>query len=117
MGSPLFPYFLALLFPLMAAYGVWNGGFSVYLCLAAIAIAIPLGDLTLKQRETPLTAQAWWADLPLCLYPVLQCLLLISALNRVAEGAEQLGLALAVGISGAAGITVAHELIHRRRRW
>lgn len=117
-------YLLAYLLPLTAGVGLAVGGWTVWITLVLVYVAIPLADHWLgsdprsDQGRVELSAGelgVLWAALPVQL-ALFAGLALVWQRPGV-EGWERLGWIVSVGLSaGGLGITVAHELIHRRDR-
>lgn len=111
------------LVPLVAA-GVVYGGVWSFAALAYVFFAVPLIDalagITTANPE-PGQARSRWIDLPLWLWAPTQLAIIGAVIWRVTQGEfqwwESAGLVLSAGIvNGAAGITIAHELMHRKTK-
>ncbi len=120
------PYFLAYLTPLSVVLGTLEGGLWTFQTLVWIYLVIPSidGVVGVNRRNRP-EAEALAAGhsiayrLPLWLYAPTQAALIAWALwtvaNRPLAPLELAGLTLSLGAAnGVVGITVAHELMHRR---
>lgn len=114
---------LSLIYPALVWLGVSFGGFWLWAPLLLNIVLVPLLDLLLARWfprwRMPASWQRWYFYPPVFwLYAIAQAAALWLALQRVGEGAgfvESFALASSVGImTGTAGITAAHELIHRR---
>lgn len=116
-------YWLALLTPGSAAVGIALGGAWTFLTPVSLYLIIPALDAALGRdlRDPPTPRSTWAFDLPVRLTALAQFGLVAWALWAVATipltRVEVVGLTLSVGLSsGAAGIIIAHELMHRRGR-
>lgn len=124
-------YLLAYFLPLTAGVGLVLGGWTVWITLVLVYVAIPLVDQWLGPDDRALPRRAaqeqsrvdltrgelgvLWAVLPVQL-ALLVGLALVWSRPDVAMW-ERLGWIASVGLSaGGLGITVAHELIHRQDR-
>lgn len=79
-----------------------------------------LGRFALVETKTPRGPASVWYEVPIYLWAIVQTALLVWTLNYQGElaGSEAAILALSVGLlTGGFGITVSHELVHRRTRW
>lgn len=122
-------YFASFIVPILAAIGLAIGRGWAWLTVFAVFIAIPVLDAWLgtqdgnldeptaaKVRRNPVYSLILYAHLPIQI-------LLILYLGHVWNSTNQpnwvrLGWILSVMLStGGIGITVAHELIHRRTSW
>jgi alkane 1-monooxygenase len=120
------PYFLAYLTPLSVVQGFERGGFWTYQTIVWVYVIIPLIDAAagldtrnLSEREAAARERSLAYRLPLWLYVPVQLGVIVWALDMAAGGGASLleisGLTISLGIAtGAIGITVAHELMHRR---
>lgn len=120
------PYYIAYLTPLSVVVGYTLGGAWAFQTLIWVYAVIPVFDAlvgrdrrSLPEYEAQARGRALAYRLPLWLYVPLQMALLGWALwtvaNRPLSGLEFIGLAISLGVAnGAIGITVAHELMHRR---
>jgi alkane 1-monooxygenase len=120
------PYFLAYLTPLSVVQGFERGGLWTYQTIVWVYVIIPLIDTAvglhmrnLSEPEAAARERSLAYKLPLWLYVPVQLGVIVWALDMAAgSGASLLelgGLTISLGIaSGAIGITVAHELMHRR---
>ena len=120
---------LVYLIPLTAFFGYHLGGLFAFLTPVVVFVLIPSLDLVLgRDRANPADPaaadpqEALRYDFWLWLAAPVGALLILWALIVVAWGEPGalrfLGLALSVGIcTGSVGITVAHELFHRRDPW
>lgn len=114
---------LSLVYPALVWLGVSLGGFWLWAPLLLNIVLVPLLDhLFARSRPSWRMPSSWqrrYFSLPVFwLYAIAQAAALWLALQRVSEGpgfVESFALASSVGImTGTAGITAAHELIHRR---
>lgn len=115
-------YLLAYLLPATAGVGLLVGGWTVWITLVLVYVAIPLADQWLgsdtrsnAERAELTTGELMrlWAALPAQL--ALFAGLALAWHRPDVEGWERVGWIASVGLSaGGLGITVAHELIHRR---
>lgn len=112
----------ALIYPLMVGLSLVLGGAWMWLPLAFNLLLVPLADAGMRK---------WWPDWQpsvrlqrrlfapwsFVLYAVMQTTVLATALCKASQGlsgAEWFAWVSAVGImTGTAGITAAHELVHR----
>jgi alkane 1-monooxygenase len=120
------PYYLSFLTPLSVVHGFQLGGLWSYQTIVWVYGIIPLIDWcvgldkgNLSEDEAAARERSLAFKLPLWLFVPLQLGLIVWALGMVAEGGASLleifGLTISLGIAtGAIGITVAHELMHRR---
>src|SRR5262245_39836893 len=123
------PFLLPFLVPLLAWFGLTQGGPWVLAGWLFVFIAHPILDF-LAGNENPnrtatetatATASVPYHSLLLWLYVPYQAAFLSYALwwaaTRNPTPLELLGATLSIGsITGGLGITIAHELVHRRRR-
>ncbi len=105
---------VALLAVTLAAGGAWP-----LLVPAFVFGFVPVADVLFGKDDTDLGPQVWWHDLPLWLWVPTQ----LAAIAWLVVSAPALpGLDLAVAVfavgllAGAGGITIAHELMHRKGR-
>src|SRR4051812_42355431 len=116
----ILPYFLAFLYPAAAYFGAEIGGWGDYAVLIGTAMAPVLDRILPEQTQTKHNGGKELASLALWYYVVTQLILLLWAMHRVSsspfESGIHLPLMISVGLSGAVGITAAHELIHRRAK-
>ena len=120
------PYLLIYAIPLTTGVGLWLGGAGIFLGLALVFILIPLldalggldtanpdadGEKALDRNPMfNLTVRLWFVPQVGLIAFGLWC-----AVNGGWSPMEWMGAVLSVGVSsGAGGITVAHELMHRR---
>lgn len=119
-------YYLVYILPLLLYLGLQWGGIYIYSVLILVFLFVPLADTLigrLKNYSPPLSSQAvdkFLYDWPLYLFVPIQWLMLFwgaDTLNtKLLTFPEKLGLLLSTSIiTGAGGITIAHELIHRRK--
>lgn len=113
-------YWLMIPFAASAWLGPWLGGPYAYLTPAFAFGLIPLGDRLLRGRVPARSSSsgARTSDGLLYLYAAFHCWLIPWACLRFAGAPlDDAGLLLSVSlVSGGLGITIAHELIHRRSR-
>jgi alkane 1-monooxygenase len=116
------PFSVIYVIPALAAWTLHLGGAAPWLVPVVVFGLIPLLDLLIGKDATNPPPDAPSDRLPyralLYLYVPVQLALLVFGAHRIAAGAVPLAAtAIAVGVSnGALGITVAHELIHRRSK-
>lgn len=120
------PYYLSFLTPLSVVHGFQLGGLWSYQTILWVYGVIPLIDWCvgldtrdLAEDEAAARERSLAFKLPLWLFVPVQLGLIVWALDMAAgSGASALeigGLTVSLGIAtGAIGITVAHELMHRR---
>lgn len=111
------PFWLMYVVAALCALATWLGGPWPLVVPAFVFGVVPLADLVLGRDETDHGPHRWTDDVPLWTWVPTQ-LLTIGALVATAPGRSPVELALATGavgiVSGAAGITIAHELVHRK---
>lgn len=116
------PYFVVLAIPLVIVLGVVRGSWAAGAGIAFVFVATPMLDLLLGRRRdnegTSTTTRARVHDVPLFLWIAIQAAVMIWLVDRVATSpGSALEHALAIVslglLTGGAGITVAHELMHR----
>lgn len=117
---------LVLLIPLIVVAGIARGGWWSGVGIAVVFVAIPILDALLghdrSNRGTDDARPRWVADLPLFTWCALQLTVLPWAIARLVAG-DRTALDVALGTislgltTGAIGITVAHELMHRSSRF
>ena len=115
-------FFLATLLPPAVAWGLWHAPRTGWLVMLGVQLAIAALELlpALRRSAPAQPALGWHRAVP-WLHVPLQAGLLAIGLVVVMRPAEGLGTALlagfaAGGVTGALGITVAHELGHSRSR-
>lgn len=121
MNRPAWPYAIAYIFPLITALGLYARGPWIFSGIAFVLILTPLldslGGLDLDNPPDEVPNQRLWRfDLILWLWLPTQLAILGYALTQADSltSVERLGLALSLGsLTGAGGITIAHELMHR----
>jgi alkane 1-monooxygenase len=124
------PFALAYLVPLTAALGLWLGGPWTFATPLLIFVITPVLDALLGidthnpagPDEERARGQVRLYDLWLVLWVPVQLGLLAWALWQVGRGEltalELVGVTLSIGlVGGAGGITIAHELMHRKAAW
>jgi len=118
------PYFVVLLIPIVIVLGVARGSWAAGAGIAFVFVATPLLDLLLGRRVdndgTTVVTRSRVHDVPLFLWVIVQATVTTWIVDRlVTAPGSALETALAivsVGLmAGGAGITVAHELMHRPR--
>lgn len=122
--APRPAFFIAYTVPALVLLGAQAGGAATLLGVALVFVVLPILDerVGLDTRDPAEGARrSPWADLPLALWLPVQAALVAWLVVRVGRGAyapaEALGLMLSLGVmNGAGGITIAHELMHRRGR-
>jgi alkane 1-monooxygenase len=124
--SNVLPYYLGYLTPLSVVVGYALGGawsfqtlFWVYAIIPVIDVLVGRDRRGLPEHEALARSRALAYRVPLWLYPPLQGGLLVWALwtvaNQPLSAVELTGLTISLGVAnGVIGITVAHELMHRR---
>jgi len=126
--TAVFPFFLLLLFPISAALSLRFGGLWLFQAPALAFVVMPAIDFLMDKVKRPealrLSVSANGEKLANALlhsYVILQLFLIAVGIVRVPEILEQrgwfevFGLVLTFGImTGGIGITIAHELVHRR---
>jgi alkane 1-monooxygenase len=124
-----FPFFIAYLIPGTAALGLAKGGWWTFSGVVLVFVLTPVLDLLVghnranpPELEGPRPQRNPVFDLALWLWVPTQLSLIAWGLWSMATQSlapfEVLGVTLSVGISsGAGGINVAHELMHRHGRW
>ncbi len=118
-------WWLAFATPLVVTVGAWLGGLWTAAGIALVFVVLPVLDerIGLDTRNPPEGApRARLRDAPLAVWLPVQLVLTAWLCARVGAGhyslSESVGLALSLGImNGAGGITIAHELMHRRGRF
>lgn len=117
------PYLTPLMIPFLSLYGIHLGGIMVLTGFGICFFFHPLLDVLFGRGEVQeVTLDSFiWSSLLLIYLPI-QIFFLISILLLVSKNVfsvfELIGVALSTGaVSGALGITIAHELIHRKKRW
>ena len=114
------PYFLVYTFPVMLFAGITLGGTWTFLPTVFVFGVIPLADwLVGIDPRTAGPGSRTWFDLPLVLWVPTQLIIIGATIHAVTSGdrsaAEIVGLVFSTGlVTGGAGITIAHELMHRR---
>ncbi|MCB9646564.1 MAG: alkane 1-monooxygenase [Deltaproteobacteria bacterium] len=127
-GRPATPLAFGLVFiiPAVAALGLALGGLLPLLTAALVFVLVPVADAlappALGNPEGDAVPARWAFDAWLVLWVPAQLGLIGYGLVLTAGGArtpaELLAAALAVGLAtGGGGITIAHELMHRRAAW
>lgn len=120
-------YWSAYLVPFAAALGLAWGGPWAWLAVGVIYVAIPFADQlrgidtrNLEGADLQRAQQSRWAEAPLWLALPVQWGLIVAFLvtwQTEATVWERIGWIASVGLSsGALGITIAHEWVHRRDR-
>jgi alkane 1-monooxygenase len=113
----------ALIYPASAALALYLGGAWLWLPVALNLMLVPLADWAVSRaapgwRASPNILQHLFAPWTFWLYALAQATVLVAALMYVAAGVTPLAffaLVSSIGImTGTAGITAAHELVHRR---
>ncbi len=113
------PFWLIYVIVGLLAAGLAAGGAWPLVVPAFVFGVVPVADVLLGRDESDLGPQTWWHDLPLWAWVPTQ-LAIVGWLVTAAPALSALELAvdvLAVGLlTGAGGITIAHELVHRKGR-
>jgi alkane 1-monooxygenase len=117
-----FAFGLCYLITLMTAWGVNRGGGLEWLGVVVVFLIIPILEYTFKywrfhsRPSVDLSSEVWLWISPL----VLTIFVIFNGIsyNEATFFTEKLGIALSTGtITGAFGITIAHELVHRKEAW
>jgi alkane 1-monooxygenase len=120
------PYWFVYAIPLLTVVGLWRGGWWLAASIAFVFGVIPIADalvgLRVDNEGTDGPLRRWSFDLPLLVWIPVQLAVQLWATSRVASGAlagwEAWLAMVSVGLlSGGLGITIAHELMHRRTPW
>ncbi len=113
------PFWLLYVVAALLAVTLWAGGAWPLVVPAFVFVVVPVADGLLGLDDRDHGPQRWWDDLPLWLWVPTQ-LGLVGWLVATASGRGGWELAVATGavglLSGAGGITIAHELVHRKGR-
>ncbi len=114
-------YFTVYVTPALLLAGALLGGWATLLPVLFVYVLLPVLDESLGQDTAPgpVGARRWLHDLPLLLWVPTQLGLTAFVLQRLVSEphtlAETVALTVSLGVmSGSGGITVAHELMHRR---
>jgi alkane 1-monooxygenase len=121
------PHVIGFVLPPLIVWSVALGGVWTFLPLVVVYVALPLADQGLNVENPSgavaqdLSENAWFRAVTWIWVPT-QIGLVFWVLAAVAEGrpnpVEIVGLTLSLGVTnGGIGITFAHELIHRSRRF
>ena len=125
-------YFLPFSLIAVTFFGWWMGGYwtfstpiLVYLVINIMDYVIPkLSRVSspLKKGQAKTGGASHLFPLAIWLWPLTQMAFILWCLRVSSDGSlsiiEILGVVLSVGVmAGAVGITFAHELIHRKKRW
>lgn len=124
----VFPFFLLLIFPLASSLALTQAGPWVLLAIVLAFVIMPLVDLALDTASRPSANKIelnnkgeTLANILIHGYVVVQSVILAFAVVLFPEFLERNGffeslcLVISIGImTGGIGITVAHELVHRR---
>lgn len=118
------PFWFVYTVPAVALVGIALGGWHPLLTVAYVFGAIPLADHWVGRDDTnpgEASASTWWFDAPLLLWVPCQLALLLLGLVMVTRAPGSVldlaSAAVAMGlVTGGAGITIAHELMHRSGR-
>lgn len=116
------PHLLVFVLPIMLTLGVERGGIWTIAPLLFSFGLIPILDAALTQRrENPdeSIGHRWWFDVPLIAWVPVQLATSAYVLWGCVHGPlgllESIGIVISLGvINGAGGITIAHELMHRK---
>jgi alkane 1-monooxygenase len=123
---PTLPFCISYLLPPLMIICVFARGWWSFVPAGMLLVALPLLDLLFgvasQGREAPDMAFNRYFRVVTWLWVPLEILLLAWVLREVHRGTlplrEMVGATLSMGlISGAIGVTFAHELIHRRYPW
>lgn len=117
------PYFLVYVTPALVLTGALLGGWPTALAVLFVYVVLPVLDESVGQSTAPglVGAPRLRHDLPLLLWVPTQLGVTAFVLHRLVAQPwspwETLGLVASLGVmNGSGGITVAHELMHRRER-
>lgn len=115
-------YFFPYLTIALSMYGVYKMGSFVWITSIIMFVIIPIVEILMRNKKfNPALHKSRWGDISLALTPVALTAYLIMALYQsqfVTTNSEFFGLALSTGVlTGAFGITAAHELVHRRQKF
>ena len=121
---PRLPFLIAYSFPMLHLIGVELRGAWVYLMLLDVFLVTPLMDAFSghSTREADLDApRSRFHDLALELWVPTQIAVFAWTVASILENKpatwEFIGICISMGgVAGAGGITIAHELMHRRGR-
>lgn len=130
----IWPFGFALIFActpwlgaaLQTVAPAWASGALSFFAPLVAFVLVPLVDLAMKgDTKTSVAGKDVSSrafDSILFIYCFIHVALIVWGAGRVADGAtsvvEAIGTTLSVGaVTGAIGITIAHELVHRRKRW
>ena len=120
------PHWVVHSIPLLTAIGLWRGGWWLAASIVFVFVVVPIVDalvgLRVDNEETEGPLRRWAYDAPLLAWIPVQLAIVIWATSLVASGhfnGAEVALAIvAVGLlTGGLGITIAHELMHRRSAW
>lgn len=118
------PFLLSYVAPFSVLVGACLGGWGYYLTWLIAFALHPVLDTILGQdpKAGVSTPSTGFGEAILLAYPPIQLALLAWSLHHFATANlapfEAFGLVVSIGLStGAIGITAAHELVHRRKRW
>ena len=123
---PTIPFWLAYLLPPLIVVSVYNRGWFVWLPLSVVFVVLPLVDemagIAELSREAPDLAFNRWFRLVTWLWVPIQLGLitwLVRTVPRANLTIHEIAIAtVSVGaVTGAIGMTFAHELIHRRHAY
>ncbi|HXH30635.1 MAG TPA: alkane 1-monooxygenase [Bacteriovoracaceae bacterium] len=118
------PFLLPLTIVVCALFGIFLGGYWVYAGFVFAYFIHPTLDIIFGKEEVeppvPESSTAYntlvWVYLPIQAFFLLTALALCSVRNFSTW--EIVGIILSLGsVTGGLGITIAHELIHRKERW
>ena len=116
-------YVITYTLPMSLLLGAWLGGFAVMLPAIVVFVALPIADAWLGDDFTEPAPGGHRAvfDWPLRLWFPFQSAVLVAVAVQVASGAfsvlQLVGLTLSTGlVVSSSGITIAHELMHRREK-
>lgn len=120
-------YLFAFTLPLIVVLGFYVGGIGFYFNVIFVFILIPIIDQLIGKKETRVTKEeqvslnddSYYTNL-LIAWTVVQTIFLVWALlnyGNITNGWHKMGFILSVGlVTGGIGITVAHELGHKKSR-
>jgi alkane 1-monooxygenase len=120
------PHWLVYSIPLLTIVGLWRGGGWLAASIVFVFVAIPIIDavvgLRVENEGTDGPLRRWAYDAPILLWVPVQLATLLWAASLVSAGrftgGEVVLATVTIGLlTGALGITIAHELMHRRSAW
>lgn len=113
------PFYFLFIFPLLAFIGFERGGLWLWATPLFAFLVLPILDYFLGETRERIVVSPWGlraADLLFWIYVPVQIAVLFFAVSRV-QALPILISAVAMGsLTGGIGITLAHELVHRREK-